>query len=144
VVVPATAPVDRVAEQLSRSQAGQPHALAAQVRLVGVPDLGRQVGDQAAGPGRLGQREVALEAQRSLQRLRPDADLSQEPAPQLALRDRQVLRQQADSRRPPRHQPPHRLGHERVRGWHTRLAAQQVELQQLQRRVRPGSLRQLG
>ena len=40
MVVPATAPVDRAAEQLSRSQAGQPHALAAQVRLVGVPDLG--------------------------------------------------------------------------------------------------------
>ncbi len=44
----------------------------------------------------------------------------------------------------PRHQPSHGLGHQSVRSWRARLPSHEVELQQLQRRVRPGSLRQPG
>jgi hypothetical protein len=66
VVVPAAALIYRVAEQFAWSLAGQPQALAAQVGVVGVPDLGREVGHPAARRHRLSQREVALEAQRPL------------------------------------------------------------------------------
>ena len=56
MVVPAAAPVDRVAEQFARGLADQPQALAAQVRVIGLPDLGRQVGYPAAMRRRLGDR----------------------------------------------------------------------------------------
>ncbi|WP_172457448.1 hypothetical protein [Pseudonocardia sp. N23] len=59
--------------------------------------------------------EEALQPQGPLQLLGADSDRGPDPAPQLALGDRQQLGQRGRSAAPPRHEVPDGLVHERVR-----------------------------
>ena len=103
MIVPAPAPVGPTAEQLSWRDASQAQALAAQVRMIGVARLRGEVGHPSVGhrpasPG-LRERKIALKAQRPLQDLGAHAHGGEEPAPQLAGRDRQPRSQGCRSRR---------------------------------------------
>lgn len=119
MVVLAPAAVEPAAQQFPGRDTGQAQALAAQVRMIGVAHLRSEVGHPSVGhrPASRGLREseIALEVQGSLQDLRAHAHGGQEPASQLAGRDRELRAQRADLDGLPRHQPAHRLRDERIR-----------------------------